>query len=62
MTGQNIQWAAIILFGASLWAWAIMDFVVRNRENQKQRRARGFRSMKSTHELARDRSRRNFRY
>lgn len=62
MTGQDIQWAAIILFGASLWAWAIMDFIVRSREVQKKKRVRGFRNMKSMHQVARERSRSNFRY
>jgi hypothetical protein len=56
MTGQHIQWAAIFLFGASLWAWAIMDFVIRKREIQKPP-TRGFRSMKSPEQIARERHR-----
>jgi hypothetical protein len=62
MTGQAIQWTAILLFGASLWAWAIMDFIVRNREIQKKRRVRGFRNMKSPQQIARERARDRFRY
>ena len=57
MSGQVIQWVTILAFGASLWAWAIMDFVMRNREVQKKRPTRGFRSMKSPEQIARERHR-----
>jgi len=62
VSGQNIQWAAIIFVGLSFLAWAVVDIVLRGREAGRGRRSRGCRNMKSTHQTARERIHGKFRY